>query len=101
MAGPELVEAGREVVWAVRVLALADPRTGLWGAAWIPAGGSGGGVLGVGADASARELVLVGDDPSGPWRLEGEGVEPRSTAVPKRCPETSWSPIRALISSAV
>jgi hypothetical protein len=59
------------------VVAFGELESGFWGVAWLPPGGPGGGVVGVGADASPTPLTLAGRDASEPWSLRGEGIELR------------------------
>ena len=75
VGGPAPARGDAEPSQSVRVLAFCDLESGLWGAAWIPPGGAAIGVVGVGSEAGARQVTLEGSDPSGTWRLRGEGIE--------------------------
>jgi hypothetical protein len=61
---------------AVRALAFAEPDGGRWGAAWLPAGASGDGVLALDDGTSSAPLRLEGNGAAESWRLEaGPGTE--------------------------
>lgn len=70
-----LAAAGTETAWELRVVALGELDSRLWGAAWVPADGSSGGVLGVGEQASTGAARLDGHDAEQPWRLKAEEGE--------------------------
>jgi hypothetical protein len=69
-------------VTQARAVAFGDLGGTAWGVAWIPAGGSPAPLaLGAGRAAGTVPVELDASDPSGAWRLEGEGVSLRFKAA--------------------
>src|SRR5437588_125106 len=58
---------------AVRAFAFAEPEPGRWGAAWLPPGVPGVGVVGVGDRSSPGALDLDGAGAEEAWRLKSDG----------------------------
>jgi hypothetical protein len=56
---------------AVRWVAFGQLEGGVWGAAWLPPGSAGSGILGLAEAAAAGPIQADGAGPDEPWRVEG------------------------------
>lgn len=64
--------AGRAAERAVRSFAFGHLEDGEWGAAWLPPGSAGSGVVGRGDAAAASPMEVSGSGPDEPWRVDRE-----------------------------
>lgn len=65
----------------MRTLAFGDLDACVWGVAWFPEPGQPGFVaIGAGDGSATLDAALTGDDETGEWRLEGDGVQLTASA---------------------